>query len=117
MERLYRALALFAAVLLIGTVLFRGIEHLDWFDCFYTTLLSITPLGHGLMPELSRAGRELNSVLLISGVVVVGYAASIATRFVFEGELGRVFWRRRVRNRIDGMEGHYVLCGHGRVGK
>ena len=117
MERLYRALALFAAVLAGGTALFRVIEHLDWFDCFYATLLSITPLGHGLMPGLSRAGRELNSVLLVCGVGVVGYAASIATRFVFEGELGRVFWRRRVRNRVAAMEEHYVLCGHGRVGR
>src|SRR5450759_564957 len=117
MERLYRALALFTAVLVMGTVLFRAIEHLDWFDCFYSTLLSITPLGHGLMPVLSRAGRELNAILLICGVGVVGYAASIATRFIFEGELGKVFWRRRVRNRIDAMEGHYVLCGHGRVGR
>jgi voltage-gated potassium channel len=117
MERLYRALALFAAVLAGGTMLFRTIEHLDWFDCFYATLLSITPLGHGLMPELSRAGRELNSFLLVCGVGVVGYAASIATRFVFEGELGRVFWRRRVRNRVNAMEGHYLLCGHGRVGR
>jgi K+ transport systems, NAD-binding component len=69
------------------------------------------------MPVLSRAGRELNAILLICGVGVVGYAASIATRFIFEGELGKVFWRRRVRNRIDAMEGHYVLCGHGRVGR
>ncbi len=117
MQRVYRALALFGAVILIGGALFRAIERLDWFDAFYTALLSVTPLGHGLMPPLSRAGREVNAFLLVCGVGVVGYAASIATRFVFEGEMGRVFWRRKVERRIAGMEGHYVVCGHGRVGR
>ena len=90
MQRVYRALALFAGVLAVGAVLFRSIERLDWFDAFYTALLSVTPLGHGLMPPLSRAGRQLNAFLLVCGVGVVGYAASIATRFVFEGESARV---------------------------
>jgi len=117
MQRVYRALALFAGVLALGAVLFRSIERLDWFDAFYTALLSVTPLGHGLMPSLSRAGRQLNAFLLVCGVGVVGYAASIATRFVFEGEMGRVFWRRKVERRVGRMEGHYVVCGHGRVGR
>jgi len=117
MQRVYRALALFAGVLAVGAVLFRSIERLDWFDAFYTALLSVTPLGHGLMPPLSRAGRQLNAFLLVCGVGVVGYAASIATRFVFEGEMGRVFWRRKVERRVGRMEGHYVVCGHGRVGR
>ena len=117
MQRVYRALALFAGVLAVGAVLFRSIERLDWFDAFYTALLSVTPLGHGLMPPLSRAGRKLNAFLLVCGVGVVGYAASIATRFVFEGEMGRVFWRRKVERRVGRMEGHYVVCGHGRVGR
>jgi voltage-gated potassium channel len=117
MQRVYRALALFAAVIVLGGVLFRSIERLDWFDAFYTALLSVTPLGHGLMPPLSRAGREVNAFLLVCGVGVVGYAASIATRFVFEGEMGRVFWRRKVERRVGRMEGHYVVCGHGRVGR
>ena len=117
MERVYRALGLFAAILVVGTVLFRQIERLDWFDAFYATLLSITPLGHGLMPSLSSAGRKLNSFLLIGGVGIVGYAASIATRFVFEGEMGKVFWRRKVQRHVDRMENHYIVCGHGRVGR
>jgi voltage-gated potassium channel len=102
MQRVYRALTLFTAVLLLGGILFRSIERLDWFDAFYTSL--------------SRAGREVNAFLLVCGVGVVGYAASIATRFVFEGEMGRVFWRRKVERRVGRMDRHYVLCGHGRVG-
>src|SRR5512146_1837106 len=117
MQRVYRALALFGAVIVLGGLLFRSIERLDWFDAFYTALLSVTPLGHGLMPPLSRAGRELNAFLLVCGVGVVGYAASIATRFVFEAEMGRVFCRRKVERRVARMEGHYVVCGHGRVGR
>jgi len=117
MQRVYRALALFAGVLAVGAVLFRSIARLDWFDAFYTALLSVTPLGHGVMPPLSLAGRRLNAFLLVCGVGVVGYAASIATRFVFEGEMGRVFWRRKVERRVGRMEGHYVVCGHGRVGR
>jgi voltage-gated potassium channel len=117
MKRVYRALLLFGAVIVFGGILFRSVERLDWFDAFYTALLSVTPLGHGLMPPLSRAGREVNAVLLVCGVGVVGYAASIATRFVFEGEMGRVFWRRKVERRVSRLENHYVVCGHGRVGR
>ena len=117
MERLYRALLLFAAVLLVGTLLFRRVEGFEWFDSFYTALLSVTPIGHGLIPPLSRGGRQVNAFLLVCGVGVVGYVASIATRFVFEGEMGRIFWKRKVERHVENMEGHYILCGHGRVGR
>jgi voltage-gated potassium channel len=116
MQRVYRALGLFAAILLVGTALFRETERMGWFDAFYATLLSVTPLGHGVMPSLTEAGRKINAILLICGVGVVGYAASIATRFVFEGEMGRIFWRRKVQRRLERMENHYIVCGHGRVG-
>jgi voltage-gated potassium channel len=117
MERVYRALLLFATVLLVGALLFRRVEGFEWFDAFYTALLSVTPIGHGLIPPLSRGGRQVNAFLLVCGVGVVGYVASIATRFVFEGEMGRIFWIRKVQRHVENMNGHYILCGHGRVGR
>lgn len=117
MQRLYRALGLFVTVLLVGTFLFHAIEGMSWFDALYTSLLSINPFGQGALPSLSLAGREINAFLIVCGVGVVSYAAAIATRFVFEGEMGRVFWRRKVQRNVERMENHYILCGHGRVGR
>jgi voltage-gated potassium channel len=121
MDHLPRRLALIALAVALtlagGTVGFVLIEHYPVFDAFYMTLTTVTTVGYGEIRELSRAGRIFNSFLILFGVIVMLLAIGAMTQTVIELELNQFFGKRRIKNMIDKLEGHYIVCGYGRVGR
>lgn len=55
--------------------------------------------------------------LLITGVGTLFYAAVSTVEIAVEGAVGGYFERKRVRNKIDKLNEHYILGGFGRVGR
>src|SRR5262245_24106078 len=121
MDHLPRRLALIATALVLtltfGTVGFVFIEHYPAFDAFYMTLTTITTVGYGEIRALSHAGRIFNSFLIFFGVTVMLLAIGAMTQTVIELELTHFFGKRRIKNMIDKLEGHFIVCGYGRVGR
>jgi voltage-gated potassium channel len=113
---LFVALAV-AATLAGGTLGFVLIEHYPIFDAFYMTLTTVTTVGYGELHTLSHAGRIFNSFLILFGVVIMLLAIGAMTQTVIELELNQFFGKRRVKNMIEKLEGHIILCGFGRVGR
>jgi voltage-gated potassium channel len=105
------------ATLAGGTIGFRVIENYPWFDAFYMTLITVTTVGYSEVHELSKAGRIFNSFLIFFGVVILLLAVGNMTQTVIELELNQFFGKRRTKNMIDKLEGHFILCGFGRVGR
>src|ERR1700686_4697748 len=121
MGHLRRRMALIAIALVLvltcGTVGFMWIEHYPVFDAFYMTLTTVTTVGYGEVHPLSNAGRVFNSFLILFGVIIMLLAIGAMTQIVIELELNQFFGKRRVKNMIDKLEGHIILCGFGRVGR
>jgi len=106
-----------ALVLAGGTIGFMWIEHYPVFDAFYMTLTTVTTVGYAEIRGLSHAGRVFNSFLILFGVTTIFLAFGAMTQTAIELELNQFFGKRRVRNMIDKLEGHIILCGFGRVGR
>ncbi len=121
MDHLPRRLALIALAMVLtlagGTIGFVVIEHYPVFDAFYMTLTTVTTVGYGEIHSLSRAGRVFNSFLILFGVIIMLLAIGAMTQTVIELELNQFFGKRRIKNMIDKLEGHIILCGYGRVGR
>ena len=121
MDDLPRRLALIALAMAVtlagGTAGFVLIEHYPLFDAFYMTLTTVTTVGYGEIRTLSFAGRVFNSFLILFGVVIMLLAIGAMTQTVIELELNQFFGKRRIKNMIDKLEGHFILCGYGRVGR
>src|SRR5579862_8347540 len=100
-----------------GTLGFVLIEHYPVFDAFYMTLTTVTTVGYGEIRTLSQNGRIFNSFLILFGVIIMLLAIGAMTQTVIELELNQFFGKRRVKNMIDKLEGHFILCGYGRVGR
>jgi voltage-gated potassium channel len=71
----------------------------------------------GEIRPLSQSGRIFNSFLITVGVTTIFLAVGAMTQTIIELELNQFFGKRRVRNMIDKLEGHIILCGFGRVGR
>ena len=121
MEHLPRRLAVIALAILftlsLGTVGFVVIEGYPVFDAFYMTLTTVTTVGYGEIRMLSHAGRIFNSFLISFGVIVIFLAVGAMTQTAIELELNQYFGKRRVKNMIEKLEGHYIVCGFGRLGR
>jgi len=100
-----------------GTVGFVVIEGYTPFEAFYMTLTTVTTVGYGEIRTLSHAGRVFNSFLIVFGVTVIFLGVGAITQTAIELELNQFFGKRRVKNMIERLDGHYIVCGFGRLGR
>lgn len=110
------AVAVILFVVFFGTVAYMIVEGLGFFDAAYQTLIVISTLG--IKDSTSgRAGAVVTLFLIVVGIGAVAYAVSLIASIVVEGELRAVLGRRKVSMRIANLQGHYIICGYGRMGR
>jgi len=92
-------------------ILGRG-KH-GFIDALYMTVISLTTVGYGEIIPMDNHpwGRVFTMVLLVFGLGLLAYFASTMTVFIFEGHLGQVFWRQRMRKEIGELKEHFIVCG------
>ncbi|MGD0298837.1 MAG: potassium channel protein [Bryobacteraceae bacterium] len=121
MERFRKRFILIGSAILItqlgGTLGFVLIDHYPVFDAFYMTLITISTVGYAEVHPLSHAGRVFNSFLIFFGVTIMLLAVGGMTQAIIELELNQYFGKRRTKKMIDHLQGHYIVCGFGRVGR
>jgi voltage-gated potassium channel len=121
MERFRKRFILIASALILtqlgGTLGFIFIDNYPPFDAFYMTLITISTVGYGEVHTLSHAGRIFNSFLIFFGVTIMLLAVGGMTQAIIELELNQYFGKRRTKKMIDRLQGHYIVCGFGRVGR
>lgn len=109
--------ALLVLVVAIGTAGFHYIEGWPWFDGFYMVVTTLTTIGYQEVHPLSHAGRVFNVFIILSGVSLVLVGIGLLSQALLEFELQSFFGRRRMEREIGRLEGHYIICGMGRVGR
>jgi voltage-gated potassium channel len=114
--------ALFAVVstLFVGTAGYWLIGGGEWplADCLYQTVIGVTTAGFGEILPLSRTpyGRPFTIVLLLGGLVAVGWFVTTAAAVLIEGELLGLRWRKRMDKQVRKLTQHVVVCGAGTTG-
>lgn len=116
-NRIVRAVVSLVTLVGVGTIGFRLIEGWSWFDCFYFTLYTVATIGYGEPATIGQHGRYFTVLLIIAGVGTVGYAVSLLTQFVIQGELQSTLEKRRLHRQIEALTDHYIVCGAGRIGE
>ncbi len=118
--RLATPFAFLVGLHVIGTIgyLIIGGEQTTPLDALYMTFITIATIGYGEIVDLSQSpvGRGFTMVLAFAGIANMGYVMSVVTAFIVAGDINLEFRRRKMMRDIEDMEGHYVVCGIGRVG-
>ncbi len=115
-RRFLWAVAIFASVLLVGTVGFQILLGEGWVDSFYRSVVSTTLTGLATAPD-NDAGKIFTVVLLFAGVAVFFYIAGVVVDVITRGVVSDVFGERRRRRAIEELRDHVIICGYGRVGR
>jgi voltage-gated potassium channel len=104
-------------VMAIGTAGYHYIEGWPWFDGFYMVVTTLTTIGYQEVHPLSHAGRVFNVFVILAGVSLVLLGVGALSQALLEFELQSFFGRRRMEREIGRLEGHFIICGMGRVGR
>jgi voltage-gated potassium channel len=119
--RVFRNLKLIAISLVVLTIVgmagFHYIEGWPWFDGFYMVVTTFSTIGYQEVHPLSHAGRVFNVALILAGVSLVFLGIGSLTQALLEFSLRKIFGRRKMEREIERLNGHYIICGAGRVGR
>jgi voltage-gated potassium channel len=113
-------LLVFLVVMLVGSFGYWAVSEFtaSLLDCVYMTFITVATIGFGETIDLTHSpgGRIFTMGVATAGIATVTYTTSKLTAFILEGELNTTLRRRRMQDRIDAMNQHYIICGVGRVG-
>ena len=116
-SKIYTALLLLLLVLCIGILGFRFISDYTWIDAVYMTVITITTVGFEEVNPLDDTAKVFTVFLILSSVVIVGYAISIITEYILSKNNLEDIKQRKMQKQIESMSNHIVICGFGRNGK
>lgn len=117
MRNIGKSFILLFLIIAYGVIGYRIIEGMDFFDAFYMTVITISTVGFQEVKPLSGPGKILTITIISGGITVAAYTIGTLVRSLVEGEIKKMFGRRKVEKKISEMSGHYIICGYGRIGR
>ena len=111
------AIILLTAIIAFGTVGYYIFEEMPLFEAFYMTIITISTVGFSEIRPLTVVGRSITLVVIVLGISVGTYTIGIIVRWFVEGELSKIFGRRKLQKKMADLKNHYIICGFGRIGR
>ena len=107
------------AILLVafGTVGYMLIEGWSLMDSLYMTLITFSTVGYSEVHPVSPPGRLFTLVLIVLGASFFLYVIGNVVQFLVEGRIRIILGRRKLDNKIKQLNGHFIVCGYGRMGR
>ena len=104
-------------VFLIGTLWYRFVEQWTWLDAAYMTISTLATVGFGEINPLGERGRLFTMVLIVMGLITIGYIVNRFTEALIQGYFQAGIRRRQEKRLIETLVEHYIVCGFGRTGR
>ena len=117
LKKLRYALLMLMGIIALGTCGYYFVEHMPLFEAFYMTIITLSTVGFSEVVPLSQAGRFITVIIIFLGISVGAYTIGMLVRALVEGELVKIFGRRKVQRQISGLKNHFIICGYGRIGR
>ena len=116
-QQLTLGLALLFGVFLLGTSWYHLVEGWRWLDAAYMAVITLATVGFMEVQPLGDRGRLFTIVLILLGVLTIGYIVNRFTDAIIQGYFQDGLRQRRLRRIMDALAEHYVICGFGRMGQ
>jgi voltage-gated potassium channel len=83
-------------IIAFGTFGYYLVEKMPLFDAFYMTIITISTVGFSEIRPLTPLGRTITLFVIVFGISVGTYTIGILVRVFVEGELVKIFGRRKI---------------------
>jgi len=116
-SKIYTAVMMLVFLLCIGVLGYRFISGYQWLDAIYMTVITVTTVGFAEVIPLDPQSKIFTIFLILTSIVIVGYAISIITDYILSRNNFEDIKQRKMQKKIDAMSNHIIICGYGRNGK
>jgi voltage-gated potassium channel len=116
-KKLRYSLLMLIGIIALGTCGYYFVEHMPLFEAFYMTIITLSTVGFAEVIPLSHAGRAITVIIIMLGISVGAYTIGMLVRALVEGELVKIFGRRKLQKQVAGLKNHFIICGFGRIGR
>lgn len=106
-----------AGIVLLGTLWYHLIEKWSLSESAYMTIITLSTVGFSEVNPLGDRGRIFTIVLILMGLVTIGYIVNRFTEALIQGYFQQGFKMRQEQQAIDSLDKHYIVCGFGRTGR
>jgi voltage-gated potassium channel len=93
------------------------VEHMNFLDALYMTVITVTTIGYMEVKPLSQAGRIFNIVFIIISFTSFASALAWLTRYIVSGQMYEHFKNKKLMSSLDHLSNHVIVCGFGRNGQ
>jgi voltage-gated potassium channel len=114
---MWKPVALLLIVIMIGTVGYHVIEGWRFLDCLYMTIITIFTVGFKEVGALSPLGKIFTMLVILGGAGTAVFTFTKVGEMVYAGGVRKFWWRRRMESKLKNLKDHYIICGHGRMGR
>lgn len=117
--RLFLPLILVLAVVVVGTLGYYWLWSPGgtWLDALFMTVTTITTIGYGEVRPLTDAGRIFTMALAFIGIGSLFYTLGAMMEYLVSARMADPRGWRKMERRIEGLRGHVIVAGLGRVGR
>ena len=116
-RKLYFSVVLIFIIICIGVIGFIVIEHYNFLDAFYMTIITVATVGFQEVHPLDDQGKLFTAFLIITSFGTFAYAVTSISKYVADGEFNEYFKNLKVNKSIEKLDKHVIICGFGRNGK
>jgi len=116
-RELMGGVAALVGVFLVGTIWYHRVEGWRLIDAAYMTVITLATVGFMEVNPLGDRGRIFTIVLILSGVISIGYMINRISDAVIQGYFQEGWRLEQLRRVMESLSGHYIICGFGRMGR
>jgi voltage-gated potassium channel len=112
------AISLIILLLLVtfGVLGYRYLLSVSWLDALYMTIITISTVGYQEIAAMSPGAKLFSIVLILLSLGTVGFLLTNIASSLFESNILEALRRRKMKNSIERLENHYIVCGCGETG-
>jgi voltage-gated potassium channel len=87
-------------------------------DAFYMVIITLFTVGYDEVHPIATPGlRALTIALIVLGCTGMIYLTGAIVQFFTATQLQNLLGLKRMKNEIDHLKGHVIVCGFGRIGR
>ena len=93
--------------------------HWGWSfgDALYFTILTVFTVGYDEVRPIDTTGlRIITITLIVLGCSGTIFLTGALVQFITFNQINEILGIRRMKNQIDDLRGHVIICGYGRIG-
>ena len=113
----WAALSMVLGTVVLGVAGLMIIEGYDFRHAFYMVIITVSTVGYGEVEPLSSGGQLFISLFIILNIGIFAYALAVFSSYVIEGQLFKNLHLNTVKQQIEELDRHVILCGFGKYGQ